>query len=164
MVQFFSRSMMLGAALFFAAGTLVIDSRAANAGDEVVSSDCACESGNCQNCRRGRHGQRGGDVGVSHPYGSYRPALSQNYYGPSTYAGGQPVQMYLSPVPTPPAVGHTYYTYQPLMPHESMYPHRSSYHRAYDNGRGLNRTTVHWHRSPVYSGGSRVIRHFRIAR
>lgn len=36
-------------------------------------------------------------------------------------------QLYLCPRPTPPLVGHTYITYQPLAPHEFLYRH----HRVY---------------------------------
>ena len=53
--------------------------------------------------------------------------LFYNYYvGPSVY-GGQPAQLYVSPRPTPPFVGHTYITYQPLMPHEFLYKHCRCY-------------------------------------
>ena len=46
--------------------------------------------------------------------------------------GAMGAEMYLSPRPTPPLVGHTYITYQPLMPHEFLYRHHRSYYR--DNG------------------------------
>jgi hypothetical protein len=58
--------------------------------------------------------------------------------------GGYPAQLYVSPRPVPPHVGHTYITYQPLMPHEFMYKHHRTYHQYYDNGRGLTRTYVKW--------------------
>jgi hypothetical protein len=58
-------------------------------------------------------------------------------------------QMYVAPVPVPELVGHTYYTYQPLYPHEMMYWHNRRYHSYYDNGRGLNRTGVHYYAPPV---------------
>src|SRR5215469_6071355 len=58
-----------------------------------------------------------------------RADLFYNYYvGPSVY-GGQPAQLYVSPRPTPPFVGHTYVTYQPLLPHEFLYKHGRIYHR-----------------------------------
>jgi len=47
---------------------------------------------------------------------------------------GVPAQLYMSPVPTPPIVGHTYFTYQPLMPHEYMYGHHRDYWRATPDG------------------------------
>ena len=36
-------------------------------------------------------------------------------------------QLYVCPRPTPPMVGHTYITYQPLAPHEFMYKHKRHY-------------------------------------
>ena len=50
-----------------------------------------------------------------------------NYYVPAGPTGGVPAQMYPAPRPTPPHVGHTYVTYQPLMPHEFMTPHHRTY-------------------------------------
>lgn len=73
---------------------------------------------------------------------SSHPDVFYNFYIPG--AGGAPTAMYPSPRPTPPLVGHTYYTYQPLMPHEHMYKHRASYHQYYNSGLGLNRTKVRW--------------------
>jgi hypothetical protein len=72
-----------------------------------------------------------------------QPDLFYNYYvhGP---CGGYPAQMYVSPRPVPPHVGHTYLTYQPLMPHEFLYKHNRTYHQYYDGGRGLTRTKVVW--------------------
>ena len=71
------------------------------------------------------------------------PDLFYNYYvGPSIY-GGVPAQMYVSPRPTPPLVGHTWITYQPLMPHELTYKHHRKYYRYYPNG-GWNSTSVCW--------------------
>ncbi|MBX9791088.1 MAG: hypothetical protein K2Y37_19390 [Pirellulales bacterium] len=62
--------------------------------------------------------------------GASRPDLFYNYYvGPSPTYGGVPAQMYLSPRPVPPHVGHTWITYQPLMPHEFLYTHHRTYYR-----------------------------------
>jgi hypothetical protein len=61
----------------------------------------------------------------------------------------RPVGMYLAPYPTPPLVGHTYVTYQPLMPQEYLYKHHRSYHSYYNGGRGLNRTWVSYGANPV---------------
>jgi hypothetical protein len=72
-----------------------------------------------------------------------RPDLFANYYVPPN-CGGVGAQMYVAPLPVPPLVGHTYYTYQPLMPHEMMYKHHRRYHRYYNEGRGLTRTSVVW--------------------
>lgn len=72
-----------------------------------------------------------------------RPDLFYNFYanGP---CGGYPAQMYVSPRPVPAHVGHTYITYQPMMPHEFMYNHHRTYHQYYDGGRGLTRTKAVW--------------------
>lgn len=71
------------------------------------------------------------------------PDLFYNFYVPGR-CGGVPAGLYPAPRPTPPLVGHTYYTYQPMMPHEMMYRHRRTYYTRYDRGRGLNRTSVWW--------------------
>ena len=72
------------------------------------------------------------------------PDLFYNYYVPAAPCGGVPAQLYLSPRPTPPLVGHTYITYQPLMPHEFMYRHARTYYRKNPNGK-RTRTMVIWH-------------------
>jgi len=66
--------------------------------------------------------------------------LFYNYYvGPP----GVPAQMYVSPRPTPPYVGHTWITYQPLMPHEFLYHHKRTYYRYHPSGHTT--TSVRWH-------------------
>ncbi|MBN2475623.1 MAG: hypothetical protein JXB62_13505 [Pirellulales bacterium] len=71
------------------------------------------------------------------------PDLFYNYYVPSDSYGGVATQLYLSPRPTPPLVGHTYVTYQPLMPHEFLYRHHRVYSR-YNPGSGWTQTMVIW--------------------
>lgn len=76
--------------------------------------------------------------------------LFYNYYVPGN--GVPPAQLYVSPRPTPPLVGHTYVTYQPFYPHEWLYPHHRVYYRC--DGRHLfpmNVTTVSW-RSGLLGG------------
>lgn len=68
--------------------------------------------------------------------------LFYNHYVPN-YHGGPPAQLYLSPRPTPPLVGHTYITYQPLMPHEFLYRHYRVYYR-WGPYLPVNRTAVLW--------------------
>lgn len=85
----------------------------------------------------------GADPGYCMTRGYGRPDLFYNFYVPGR-CGGYPAEMYPAPKPTPPIVGHVYYTYQPLMPHEMMYRHRRNYFNLYDGGRGLNHTTVTW--------------------
>lgn len=78
-------------------------------------------------------------------YPVYQHDLFYNYYVGPGYAGyGVPAQMYLSPRPTPRWVGHTYMTYQPLMPHELMYKHHRLYIRKHPDG-NATRTKVTWY-------------------
>ena len=77
-----------------------------------------------------------------------QPDLFYNYYVPGG-PGGVHAAMYLAPRPVPPLVGHTYYTYQPLLPHEFMYPHQRRYYRYYNCGTGLTRTSVRFMRTPI---------------
>ena len=74
--------------------------------------------------------------------------------------------MYPAPYWSPPNVGHTYYTYQPLMPHEHMYEHIRTYYQYYGgpgafyqdpcrgtaNQYGLNKTTVVWQNGASHVG------------
>ena len=54
------------------------------------------------------------------------PDIFYNYFqGPSGPGGGVPAQLYVSPRPTPPMVGHTWITYPPLNPHEFLYHHKT---------------------------------------
>ena len=76
-----------------------------------------------------------------------QPDLFYNYYAwPSCTDVG--AELYISPRPVPAHVGHTYITYQPLMPHEFLYEHHRTYHRYYNGGQGLNRTCVQYRHSP----------------
>jgi hypothetical protein len=87
------------------------------------------------------------------------PDLFYNFYVPNN-CGGAPAQMYLAPRPVPQLVGHTYYTYQPLMPHEFLYPHYRTYRRWYNEGRGMTRTRAVWHYGPsaVFQGACQALR------
>jgi hypothetical protein len=79
----------------------------------------------------------------NHP--AYQYDLFYNYYqAPSMAQGGVPAQLYLSPRPVPAYVGHTYITYQPLMPHEFLYRHHKTYTRVGPTGGPVNRTRVIW--------------------
>jgi hypothetical protein len=78
---------------------------------------------------------------------SSRPDLFYNFYVapvPCNPAGAVGAELYPCPLPTPPLVGHTYITYQPLLPQEFMYRHHRCYYR--DNGpyAGVTRTYVCW--------------------
>ncbi len=86
---------------------------------------------------------------AAHPrvYGSAcypsRPDLFYNFYVAPYRTGGVPAQLYVAPRPAPPLVGHTYITYQPLMPHEFLYRHSRTYHRRHP-GSGATWTYVKW--------------------
>lgn len=79
------------------------------------------------------------------PPGPVATTLFYNYY----VGGGQcqPASMYPCPRPTPPFVGHTYITYQPLMPHEFLYTHARTYDTYHGNGQ-ITRTRVSWNHWP----------------
>jgi len=157
MVRFDLRSALLGIPFLVAFAILLIAAALATAQEpeppqplpeqedaqpcaaKAHCSDCCPDCGRFD-CGRGCRGETGTPC---FPYGdNHRPDLFYNYYVPPNCGVG--AQMYVAPLPVPPKVGHTYYTYQPLMPHEFLYPHTRSYHRYYDRNRGLNRTVVSW--------------------
>jgi len=60
------------------------------------------------------------------------PDVFYNFYAPPVAAGNAPglgAQLYVSPRPVPPRVGHTWITYPPFMPHEFLYKHHRRYIR-----------------------------------
>jgi len=71
------------------------------------------------------------------------PDLFYNFYAAPAGWPGVGAALYPAPRPTPPLVGHTYVTYQPLMPHEFLYRHRRTYYRC-NPGAGRTKTTVRW--------------------
>jgi hypothetical protein len=89
-----------------------------------------------------------GMVGMIHPRRYGRPDLFYNYYTQG-HANQVNAQMYLSPLPVPPNVGHTFFTYQPFYPEEMLYWHKNRFHRYYDNGRGMNRTRATYYSPPI---------------
>ena len=85
------------------------------------------------------------------PYGQFNmqcgyPVAQQDLFY-NYYAGnvgcGVPAQLYLCPQPTPALVGHTYYTYKPLLPHEMLYKHDRTYFRINPDGTGV-KTKIRW--------------------
>jgi hypothetical protein len=61
----------------------------------------------------------------------FSPDLFYNFYVapvPCNGFGAMGAQLYVSPRPVPPLVGWTYITYQPLLPHEFLYPHSRVYY------------------------------------
>jgi len=71
------------------------------------------------------------------------PDLFYGHYVPPGPCGTVGAQLYVCPVPTPPMVGHTYFTYQPLMPHEFLYRHSRTYRRYHPRG-GWTRSIITW--------------------
>ncbi|MBN1912011.1 MAG: hypothetical protein JW818_19975 [Pirellulales bacterium] len=71
------------------------------------------------------------------------PDLFYNYYVPPGPCGGVGAQLYVSPRPVPERVGHTWITYQPLMPHEFLYTHHRTYYRRHEDAR-CTKTHVKW--------------------
>lgn len=86
------------------------------------------------------------------PWRQTAPPLFQNYYaappacgpGGSINGMGSPAMLYVSPLPVPAYVGHTYVTNQAFMPHEYMYKHHRTYYRWHDRGGNYTKTTVRW--------------------
>lgn len=97
----------------------------------------------------------GGMVGAAGRTVYGQPDLFYNFYTQG-YANVVNAQMYVAPLPVPPWVGHTYYTYQPFMPHEMLYWHKDRFHNHYDNGRGLNRTRATYYAPPVRTAVSGI--------
>jgi hypothetical protein len=91
------------------------------------------------------------------------PDLFYNFYVPPG-CGGVGGQLYIAPRPVPAFVGHTYVTYQPLMPHELLYTHYHSYYRYYDCGRGMTRVKTVYYYPPIRTWVGQTVHHFRIPR
>lgn len=89
--------------------------------------------------------------------------LFYNYYTQG-YSNRANAAAYVSPVPVPPNVGHTFYTYQPLYPDEMLYWHAQRYHNYYDGGAGLNRTKAMYYAPPVRTGLNYVYRKIQLPR
>jgi hypothetical protein len=77
-----------------------------------------------------------------------QPDLFYNYYTQGNCNRAN-AQMYISPLPVPPNVGHTFNTYQPFYPEEMLYWHKDRFHNYYDDGRGMNRTRAVYYSPPV---------------
>jgi hypothetical protein len=69
--------------------------------------------------------------------------LFYNYYAQPGPYNGAAAQMYVAPRPVPARVGHTWVTYQSLMPHEFLYRHCRSYY-THNDGAGWRRTNVRY--------------------
>ncbi len=119
-----------------------------SAASMAQAHDGNCRNPDCPECR---------------PMYTGQPDLFYNYYSQNE-CGQVGAQLYVAPQPVPPFVGHTYITYQPLMPHEMLYPHTHSYYRYYDGGRGMTRTMTKYYNPPVRTAVSGVLHHFRLPR
>jgi len=134
----------------------------------VVGSDVWCNQEAGSNDQAADEAPSVNDVAyedsyLCRPWEYGNPALFYNFYAPN-YCGGVPAELYVAPRPVPPLVGHTYYTYQPLMPHEFMYPHHRTYRKWYNDGRGMTRTRAIWYHAPVIFGLKSVRDALRIPR
>ena len=83
-------------------------------------------------------------------------------YRDITHRCGLPVPLYPVPYSTPPVVGHTYFSYPPLMPHHSLHHFPKAY--SYRHAPGLSRTNVLWHASYVHSAWNRLHYALRLPR
>jgi hypothetical protein len=115
-----------------------------------AQDDCPCQNngGYAATCSPWRYGQN---------------SLFHNYYVPGV-CGGVPAAMYVSPMPVPAVVGHTYITNEAFMPHEQMHNHHKKYYRYTNDGRGLTRTSVHWYSPPFKNAARTGLNAIRIAR
>ena len=107
------------------------------------ADNCGCKADRCGCGRQGCKGDRCGGHGQRGHQGRHAAAGQGLFYNYYTQGGAVNAQMYLSPRPTPPLVGHTYITYQPFYPHEFMYTHKRHYMARHGDG-GFTRTSVRW--------------------
>jgi hypothetical protein len=123
-------------------------------GDTCASCGVGSNGGRCGKCGGGVLGKLLSGKSPNDKGGYYQPRkydhsdLFYNYYSQGNYNTAN-AQMYISPVPVPAFVGHTFNTYQPFYPHEFMYWHKNRFHNNYDNGRGMNRTKALYYAPPV---------------
>ncbi len=152
MLRIFGKTTWLAAALFITTSLMLHGAPRASGQEPEACPNCqagGCNVGTCARCGAGC-GLHNNQTANCRPQNYGQPELFYNYYMPST-CGGVPAAMYVAPQPVPALVGHTYYTYQPFMPHELLYQHHRTYYRYYDGGRGLTRTHVSWYRPPLTS-------------
>lgn len=139
------------------AGDTVIDG--SYSGDVSTGGGCAngsCGSGDSFGDGSGDYigDMSAGAAGcIGRGYGN--PDLFYNYYTKGN-CNLTNAQMYISPLPVPPNVGHTFFTYQPFYPEEMLYWHKNKFHNVYDNGRGLNRTKATYFSPPVRQAASNL--------
>ena len=66
-----------------------------------------------------------------------------NYYAMPTGPEGLTAALYPCPRPTPPLIGQTYITYEPLAPHQFLYLHHAHY-KTCNGPCQVTRTSVTW--------------------
>lgn len=98
-------------------------------------------------------GSSGGGMRIDRAYG--QPDLFYNHYTQG-HQNSSNAKMYISPLPVPANVGHTFNTYQPFYPEEYLYWHKNKYHKYYDNGRGMNRTRAVYYSPPLRQAASNL--------
>lgn len=77
----------------------------------------------------------------------YPADVARNQYVPGVPcgdAGAIGASLYVSPRPVPPLVGHTFITYEGLMPDQLLYQHHRTYYRPHGPYGGVTRTDINW--------------------
>ena len=91
-------------------------------------------------------GVESGNIGQARAEGvrhSLPDDLFYNYWVPPVGGNSVGAELYPCPRPTPPMVGHTYVTYQALMPQEFLYHHSRAYRTIHEDAPKTT-TRVHW--------------------
>ena len=79
-----------------------------------------------------------------HPWRQTTAPVFSNYYVYPPTTGGVPAALYVSPLPVPPNVGHTFVTNQAFAPHEMLYQHHRAYYAWHNRGGNYTKTHVIW--------------------
>lgn len=77
----------------------------------------------------------------------YPADVARNQYVPGVPygdAGAIGASLYVSPRPVPPMVGHTFITYEGLMPDQLLYQHQRTYYRPHGPYGGVTQTNINW--------------------
>jgi len=87
----------------------------------------------------------------------YPADVARNQYVPGVPcgdAGAIGASLYVSPRPVPPMVGHTFITYEGLMPDQLLYQHQRTYYRPHGPYGGVTQTNINWgYRSRLHPFG-----------
>lgn len=77
----------------------------------------------------------------------YPADIARNQYVPGVPcgdAGAIGASLYVSPRPVPPMVGHTFITYEGMMPDQLLYQHHRTYYRPHGPYGGVTKTNINW--------------------